>query len=127
MSPIDDSDFQDLLKKNWSALCAFGYEQYLSAGRGVVVLERTVEDPPGQPVDEIAYVVHDHASGQPDADTAAMLETYDPEKELVLQYAKPDGTSRVMQLRASPGKTGPEEAWVDYVLEKAPPKEPDGP
>lgn len=114
-----EENFDTLLEACWEQIALFAFAQYKEAGRGVVILERQgrEEDILHDQVD-LGYAVY--APGRPDADTARMIEAYDPEWEIVFQYLQAEGSVRTLRIRTAPGNRHP---WRIYLFERLMQKE----
>ena len=84
----------EVLDRKWPNIALFAYNQFLEHGRGIVALEHFDAD--GRPDSAMQYVVYPET--RRDAKIASLLDSYDPDSEVLLHYMDNKGrfhTSRV--------------------------------
>jgi hypothetical protein len=108
-SAITDEMLEEVLAL-WGTVAYFAYDQYARVGRGVVFVERVASDT--APPVVLKYVTYDHEANKPNAKTAEIIESYDPDWELVVQYVKTQGEVRTLRIRTAAGARHPKRVWL---------------
>jgi len=73
------------------------------------------DDPVGA---KLLGVTYDYQHGKPDPTTAALLAEYDPETEIIIQFADPRGGIRTQRLRTASGARHPKRVWFFEMLRR---------
>ena len=111
-SAITDEMLEDVLSR-WDIVAYFAYDGYARDGRGIVAVEGIDVScsPTGLPV-ALKYVIYDYRAGKPDAEAARLIETYDPDWEILIQYLRPTGEVRTLRLRTASEARHPKRVWL---------------
>jgi len=64
-------------------------------------------------------VTYDSIGGKTDPKTDELLAGYDPENEIIIQFADPRGGMRTQRLRTAPGTRHPKRVWFFEMLRRA--------
>jgi hypothetical protein len=85
-----------------SAIHRFGYESYQQAGRGIVTIQEgdLCRHPDGR-TDAKLYYRPDNERGDIPTEAKALVQQYEPEREVVLAIISNDGQSTVVTLANS--------------------------
>jgi len=102
--------------ENWDFLAFTAYDWFEQYGRLAIGIQEDDENP-GIP--RLLAATYDYANGNPDAATAALLAEYDPEMEIVIQFADPAGGFRTQRLRTAPDARHPKRVWFFEMLRRA--------
>jgi hypothetical protein len=115
-SAITDEMLEDVLSR-WDTVAYFAYDGYARDGRGLVAVEAIDVScsANGLPV-VLKYVIYDYRSGKPDQEVARLIEAYDPDWEIIIQYLRPTGEVRTMRLRTASGTRHPKRVWFFDTL-----------
>jgi len=92
------------------------YDWFEKRGRVAVGIDVDEDDPAGAKLLGVSY---DYQHGEPDPATAALLAEYDPETEIIIQFADPRGGVRTQRLRTAPGARHPKRVWFFEMLRRA--------
>lgn len=104
-----NGEFNDLLKDAWDKLAIFAYEQFLNHGRGLIGIDR----PPGDDEFQFFYVTASQ-DATPNGKIGALVTKYDPETEIVINYAYAEDLFRTVQMKTS-NERGPKAVWTEYI------------
>lgn len=104
---INNEELNNLLTRSWDDLCRYAYEQFLHFGRGFIGIDRTPSDDDYQ----LLFAVLNEDSTF-DASIKASVANYDPETEMVLQFACAQNQFRTVRLRSQNGR-GPRSVWEE--------------
>jgi len=101
---------------DWEFMAFTAYDWYEKMGRVVIGIDADGNDPNGA---KFLGVTYDYQHGKPDPTTAALLAKYDPETEIIIQFADPRGGMRTRRLRTAPGARHPKRVWFFEMLRRA--------
>jgi len=101
---------------DWEFLAFTAYDWFEKRGRLVIGIDRDEDNPNGA---KLLGVIYDYEHGRPDAVTAALLAEYDPETEIIIQFADQSGRIRTQRLRTAPGARHPKRVWFFETLCRA--------
>jgi hypothetical protein len=110
---ISDTDRDLILGYYWDDIACFAFDGYHNNGRGVVALEKAIKE--GDPEErelQMKYVIYDYEAGKPDKTSARLIENYDPNWEIVIQYLREDGSVHTMKIKTAPGASHPWRVWI---------------
>jgi len=120
MKLMDESravpEYVEVALENWDFLAFTAYDWFEQYGRLVIGVDEDDENP-GLP--RLLAATYDSANGKPDATTAALLAGYDPETEIIIQFADPAGGFRTQRLRTAPDARHPKRVWFFEMLRRA--------
>ena len=102
---------QDALQE-WERLALFAYDSYCRKGRGVVCLEPA----PDIGIAVAKYAIFPAGAALPDANTSQLIETYDPNFEMLLTFLQGNGEVRTLRVRTAPGARAPKRVWFFELL-----------
>ena len=86
-----------LMRSQWADFAAFAWEKYLSEGRGAVVIDLRHASKDGPTLNVPSYYVAEASEGLrkrggwPSREVAEVIETYDPEQDVVFIFLRLDG------------------------------------
>ena len=104
--------FVDQVLSEWDFVAFFAYDNFESAGRGVVGL---IE---GEEGIQAMYGAREYFLGQGDQQVLSMLDTYDPETEFLVHFDATGGT-RTIRVRTPEGGRQPKRVWFFEMLRRA--------
>jgi hypothetical protein len=110
-----------VLDRKWPNIALFAYNQFLEHGRGIVVLQHF--DAYGQSDTTMKCVVYPKAPT--DAKTASLLESYDPDSEVLLHHLDEQGRFHTSRVQAATDACRPETLWFRYCFLRRPPLTPE--
>jgi hypothetical protein len=119
VTAISDELVDQALRDHWDQIAFTAYDQFLKAGRGWVLLEQDRESDEGI---RIGYAVFNGNEPNFDPALVRMVQEYDPDLELVLQYMRGDREIRQMRLRPGPHSPFPRKSWIIGILNKNDPE-----
>jgi hypothetical protein len=92
-----ESDFA-WIKENHFSFWPAAQTQFSAHGRGVVVVDTTVQPDPnaGNPM---YYIVSTQVEQMDDEDTKRLVREYDPQREVVVMLLKPEGHSSTYRMK----------------------------
>ena len=105
---------QDVLD-DWEFLAFAAYDWFEQQGRIVIGIE---PDPEGLSGARLFWVRYDSENGKPDQRISALLATYDPETEVIVQFMQADGNVRTQRLRTAPGARYPKRVYLFEMLRR---------
>jgi hypothetical protein len=100
---------------NWDNLAFAAYDWYEKLGRIAIGIE---PDPNDLNVARLLAFQHDYRNGEPDANTAHLIATYDPDHEIVIQFMVSDRSVRTQRLRTAPGARHPKRVFFFEMLRR---------
>jgi len=106
----------DIALENWEFLAFTAYDWFEKIGRLVISIEED-NDNPGLP--RLLAVTYDSIGGKTDPKTDELLARYDPETEIIIQYADPVGGMRTQRLHTAPDAHHPKRVWFFEMLRRA--------
>lgn len=109
MSFITDSEFQNILGASWDQLCFTAYDGYRQFGRGLVGVMKSGDELKAV----FTHPAEGHITEPADLD---LINRYNPEEEIVVQYRSAPGKSRTLILQVA-DKNSPAEIWNKFNLE----------
>ncbi|CAG37157.1 hypothetical protein [Desulfotalea psychrophila] len=112
------SDLPEYVKNTldeWDSISYFAYDCYEKVGRVAVGIEADPDNPAGARLLAFQY---DFQDGKPDKKTAQILEIYDPENEIVIQFMHDDGQVQTLKLRTAPDARHPKRIFFFETLRK---------
>ena len=109
---IPDELFEQILSDMWDSFAIFSHESFLTSGRGTIALNLPSS---ADSLDEleVMYVVYDYEAGEPDADVAKMLRSYNPKQEMIIQFLQPTRQVRTVRAKAPNQESAPEQLWLE--------------
>jgi len=102
--------------ENWEPLAFTAYDWFEKMGRLVIGIEED-DDNPGLP--RLLAVTYGSNSGKSDPKTDELLAKYDPEMEIIIQFADPEGGIRTQRLHTAEGARHPKRVWFFEMLRRA--------
>jgi len=103
--------FVDEVLSEWDFIAFFAYDNFESAGRGVVGLINAAEGT------QAMYGTRDYFETQQDHQVLQLLDTYDPETEFLIHFDTPDGT-RTIRIRTPEDGRHPKRVWFFEMLRR---------
>ena len=104
-----DPDFQRAyVHALWDTLAAYGWENFSSAGRGLIYLHSFYAFPDGRVASQTEYVPAFKVTGE---DLARLVDSYDPVGEIVVLFGLTDGSGMPYTFAPSAGQVSPFEAY----------------
>jgi len=95
---------------NWEYLVFAAFDLYVKHGRVSVTIEPDGHDPSGALLSGLCFDERLRGALPPDA--ARLLDIYDPDREIVIQFSDTSGCLRTQRLRAAPGARSPRRVWL---------------
>lgn len=105
-------NFVDQVLQEWDFIAFFAYNNFESAGRGVVGI---MEDAEGT---KVMYVARDYFEKQRDQQVLQMLDAYNPETEFLVHFDGVSGT-RTIRIRTPENGRHPKRVWFFEILRRA--------
>lgn len=109
-------DHVEIALENWEFLAFTAYDWFEKMGRLVVGIEED-DDNPGLP--RLLAVTYDSSTGKTDPKTDELLAKYEPETEIIIQFADPAGGMRTQRLHTAEGARHPKRVWFFEMLRRA--------
>ena len=98
---------------NWEETAFFAYDCYETIGRIAIGIEKD----PDYPEEVILTAIqHDYKNGRPDKKTAKMIENYDPENEIIIQFMQEDGKVHTQKIKTAPGEPHPKRIYFFEIM-----------
>lgn len=109
MHIYSDPDFQRAyVHALWDTLAAYGWENFSSAGRGLIYLHSFYAFPDGRVASQTEYVPAFKVTGE---DLARLVDSYDPVGEIVVLFGLTDGSGMPYTFAPAAGQRSPFEAF----------------
>jgi hypothetical protein len=102
-----ENEIMEILDDFWEEIALFAYQHFRSYGRGLIVLMR------GDNEEEtnMAYITLDPTKGHVDKEVEKLVDAYDPDWEIVVQYQAAEDSFRTMRMRTAEGVRNPKRIW----------------
>ncbi len=110
MSFISEKEFQDILSGGWDQLCFSAYDGYKKYGRGLVAIAKNGADVKAV----FTHPAEGHIIDPYDLD---LVNRYDPEKEIIVQYPSAPGRTKTVKLEVA-DENSPREIWNKFNIEE---------
>lgn len=94
----------------WDELVFTAYDWYVKHGRVSVAIEPDGNDPAGALLS--GHCFDERLRGALPPDAARLLDIYDPDHEIVIQFSDTSGCLRTQRLRTAPGARSPRRVWL---------------
>ena len=101
--------------ENWETLAFTAYEWYLKHGRIAVMIEPDGDEQTGA---RLSGIIYDRTAGGLAPETAGMLDAYNPDREIVIQFVDTRGRLRTRRLGTSPTGRHPKRVWFFEMLRR---------
>jgi hypothetical protein len=107
---INEVDLKEFINSNWNELCDTAYRSYLDLGRGLIGLKLLINESKQREAQFVYGIFKD--TSQMDPKVIAMIESYTPEEEFLLQFQTEKGTVKTMCVVADKKLKTPKEVWL---------------
>ena len=104
MKVISDREFDEILKSGWDQICHEGYGGFMNYGPGLVAVA-TIK---GEFTAMFTYPADGHIL---DAKVLNMINQYDPESQVIVQYASGPGLVKTITLEMGESQDSPKSIW----------------
>ena len=94
----------------WEHLVFAAFDWYVKHGRVSVAIEPDGNDPSGALLSGLCFDERLRGALPPDAQR--LLDIYDPDHEIVIQFSGTSGCLRTQRLRTAPGARSPRRVWL---------------
>lgn len=94
---------------NWEHLVFAAFDWYVKHGRVTVAIEPDGNDASGALLSGLPC---EHLRGALAPDAQRLLDIYDPDHEIVIQFSDTSGCLRTQRLRTAPGARSPRRVWL---------------
>lgn len=100
---------------NWEEITFTAYEWYVRHGRLAVGIEPDENDMLGA---KISCVLYEQGRSTLPPDAASLIDIYDPDWEIVIQFVDTAGRLRTQRLRTAPGGRHPKRVWFFEMMRR---------
>jgi hypothetical protein len=101
--------------ENWDELVFNAFDWHVKHGRLAVGIEADENDLMGA---KLCGILYEQKGDVPPSDAAGLINSYDPDWEIVIQFVDTAGRLRTQRLRTAPGGRHPRRVWYFEMMRR---------
>ena len=119
MAVIPYKAYPKIITSDWGRLASWAYDQYLVKGRGAIYIQKNVSSRWGGMKENFRYVPYNRRGKDIEPRIGEIIDDYDPEKEIVVQFIHLDSGIRTIRVSAANRLSQPDRIWFRRFLPPA--------
>ena len=104
--------------EEWETIAFVAFEGFSRHGRGIVAIDVARGDGGDTLLEYVVYPEVQEAGTGLDPAVRTILDQYDPDEEMIVQFVDSSGTVRTFRVRTSPGASPPRRVWFFEMLRR---------